>query len=297
MSKIELTILGTASMIPTKERNLTSVFLSYDDKGFLFDCGEGTQRQMKIAGIKPNKINYILISHWHGDHVLGLPGLLQTLGNSDYNKTLYIFGPKGTKEYMKNMLKGFIFDTKIEMEIKEVEGIFYENNDFFLTAEKLNHSVECLGYSFNEKDKRKMIEKKLKEFNVNGIDIGKLQMGKSVKIKNKTIKPEDVSNIEKGRKISYIFDTEPCDNANQLAKDSDLMLCEATYHSDLDEKSVQYKHMTAKNAALIASKNNVKKLILCHFSGRYKTTEELENEAKDIFPETQCAYDFMKIKL
>jgi ribonuclease Z len=297
MSKIEITILGTASMIPTKERNLSSVFLSYKDKGFLFDCGEGTQRQMKIAGIKPNKINYILISHWHGDHVLGLPGLIQTLGNSDFDKTLHIFGPKGTKKFMKNMLKGFVFDAKIDMKIKEVKGIFYENNEFFLTAEKLNHSVECLGYSFNEKDKRKMIEKKLKEFNVKGIDVGKLQMGKSIKLGDKIIKPEDVSKIEKGKKISYIFDTEPCNNTNKLAENSDIMLCEATYHSNLNEKSIQYKHMTSKNAALIASNNNVKFLILSHFSGRYKTINELENEAKDIFPNTKCAYDFMKIKL
>jgi ribonuclease Z len=298
MSKIEIVVLGTASMIPTKERNLTSIFLNYKDKGFLFDCGEGTQRQMKIAGIKANRINYIFISHWHGDHVLGLPGLLQTLGNSDYNKTLHIFGPKGTKEYLKHMLKGFIFDTKIDMKIIDIKNNnVFENNEFIINAEELSHSVPCLGYSFIEKDTRKMIEEKLKKYNIKGINIGKLQRGEKIKINDKIINPEEVSIVEKGIKISFIFDTEMCSNAEKIAENADILFCEATYHSELEEKGIQYKHMTAKNAALIASKNNVKKLILSHFSGRYKTTEELQKEAEDIFPNTQCAFDLMKIKL
>lgn len=298
MAKIELHVLGTASMVPTKDRNLTSIFLSYENKGILFDCGEGTQRQMKIVGIKPNKINMIFISHWHGDHVLGLPGLLQTLGNSDYDKTLHIYGPKGTKKYLEYMLKGFIFDTKIDMEINEIEkGMVYENDDFFIETNKLKHSVECLGYSFIEKDKRKMNENKLDELNIKGPYIGKLQKGEIIKINNKIIKPDEVSSLIKGKKITIIFDTEPCTNAIKLSENANLLVCEATYHSDLDEKSLQYKHMTAKNAALLANEANVKKLILTHFSGRYKTTDDIEKEAKDIFPNSVCAYDFMKIKL
>ncbi|MFT4304886.1 MAG: ribonuclease Z [Candidatus Woesearchaeota archaeon] len=298
MAKIELHVLGTASMVPTKDRNLTSIFLSYENKGILFDCGEGTQRQMKIVGIKPNKINMIFISHWHGDHVLGLPGLLQTLGNSDYDKTLHIYGPKGTKKYLEYMLKGFIFDTKIDMEINEIEkGMVYENDDFFIETNKLKHSVECLGYSFIEKDKRKMNENKLDELNIKGPNIGKLQKGEIIKINNKIIKPDEVSSLIKGKKITIIFDTEPCTNAIKLSENANLLVCEATYHSDLDEKSLQYKHMTAKNAALLANEANVKKLILTHFSGRYKTTDDIEKEAKDIFPNSVCAYDFMKIKL
>ncbi len=294
--KIEVVVLGTASMVPTKERNLTSVFLSYDDKGILFDCGEGTQRQMKLAGIKPNKINKILISHWHGDHVLGLPGLLQTLGNSDYTKTLEIYGPKGTKKFMKSMLEGFYFDTPIDMKVFDIDkGMFFENEDFYLESLPLSHGVPCLGYSFVEKDSRKMNKSKIEK--IPGLAVGQLQKGKEVVVRGKKISPSEVSHIQKGKKISYIFDTEICDNASKLCEDADLLLCEATYLSELEEKGYEYKHMTAAQAAHLASDANVKKLILCHFSARYKTTEKLEQEAQDIFPNTVCAYDLMKLKL
>ena len=296
MPKLELEILGTASMVPTKERNHTSAFLTYKDKGILFDCGEGTQRQLKIAGIKPSRISKILITHWHGDHVLGLPGLLQTMGNSDYVEKLEIYGPKGSKKYFEHMTKSFAFDTKVEMEIKEVdEGIIFENNDFYIQAERLSHGILTLGYSFIEKDTRKIDKRKIK--NIPGKLIGTLQKGKSVMIKGKNIHPDDVGSIQRGKKISFITDTEPCNGANQLAEGSDIMVCESTYMDELEEKGSQYKHMTAKQAALIASNNDVKKLVLIHFSGRYKTTDEIEKEARDIFPNTDCAYDFYKNRI
>lgn len=298
MGRIEITVLGTASMVPTKERNLTSVFVSYEDKGILIDCGEGTQRQMKHAGIKPSKVSKILISHWHGDHVLGLPGLLQTMGNSDYEKTLEIYGPKGTKTFMEHMLKGFYFDTPIDMKIIEVEdGINFENEDFMIEARTLSHGVPCVGYSLIEKDVRKINKSKVTKLKISGLAIGELAKGKEVIIEGKKISPNEVSHIQKGRKISYVFDTEIVDNAAVLAEDADVLLCEATYLSDLEEKGYEYKHMTAEQAALLASNNNVGKLILCHFSQRYKTTEKLEQEAQDIFPNTVCAYDLMKVKL
>jgi ribonuclease Z len=298
MSKIEVTILGTASMIPTKERNLTSVFLSYGEKGILFDCGEGTQRQMKFAGLKPSKISKILISHWHGDHVLGIPGLLQTMGNSDYTKTLEIYGPVGTKKYMEHMLKGFAFDTLLDMEVVEVgEGVIFENDDFYIESYPLSHGVDCVGYSFIEKDQRKINKKKVDKLGISGRAIGELSKGKEIVVHGRKVSPNEVSHIEPGKKVAYVFDTEVCDNALKLAEDADVLLCEATYLSDLEEKGYEYKHMTAKQAALLASNGNVERLVLCHFSARYKTTEELEKEAKDIFPETVCAYDLMKIKL
>lgn len=297
MSKFEIVVLGTASMIPTKERNLTSVFFSYNDKGFLIDCGEGTQRQMKIANIKINKIEKIFISHWHGDHVLGLPGLLQTLGNSDYTKILEIYGPKGSKEYLKNMLKGFHFDTKIEIKVKEVsEGRIYENDDYYFESYPLSHGIPCVGYSFIEKNIRKINKSKVEKLNLPGLIVGELQKGKEVIVKGKKINPNEISYIEKGKKVSFIFDTELTDNSIKLAEDSDLLLCEATYLSNLEEKGEMYKHMTAAQAAHLANNANVSKLVLCHFSARYKTTEELEKEAQDIFPNTICAYDLMKIK-
>src|SRR3989339_74316 len=127
---MELIFLGTSSMVPTKERNHTSILLTYKSDGILFDCGEGTQRQLSIAGIKPSKINKILITHWHGDHILGLPGLIQTLAAQEYSGSLEIYGPKGTKKFMDKMFEAFIFDKHIDIKIKEVgDGIFFENDD------------------------------------------------------------------------------------------------------------------------------------------------------------------------
>jgi ribonuclease Z len=298
MSRAEIIFLGTSSMIPTKDRNTTSAFLSYDDKGILFDCGEGTQRQMKIAGIRPNKIDKILITHWHGDHVLGLPGLIQTLGNSEYVKTLEIYGPLGSNEYFSHMLKGFAFDTDIPIKVTDVEeGVIFENNDFFIEARKMNHGIDCLGYAFVEKDKRRINSAKVEKMKLPGHLVGKLQRGEKVEHNSVKINPDDVSYVEKGVKVVFITDTEICENAYKLAKDADLLVSEATYAEEHELKGIEYKHMTAKQAALLASNSNVKKLALSHFSGRYKTADKIEEEARTIFPDTTCAYDFLKIRL
>jgi ribonuclease Z len=296
---IEIIFLGTSSMVPTKERNQSGIFISYKTQGILIDCGEGTQRQFKLANIPITKITKILISHWHSDHTLGLPGLIQSLGASEYTKKLEIYGPKGTKSHFDHMSKAFVMDRKIDMEIFEIEkGKFFENKDFILESYVLNHGIETLGYNFIEKDKRKIILSKAKKVGLKeGPLLGKLQDGKEISLKGKRISPDDVSKIVKGKKVSIISDTSPCKSCNELSKDADLLICESTYSSKLEEKSESYKHMTSKDAALIANKNNVKKLILTHFSARYKSTLELNEDARNYFDNTVCAYDLMKIKI
>ncbi|MBI2657082.1 MBL fold metallo-hydrolase, partial [Candidatus Woesearchaeota archaeon] len=154
---MQITFLGTSSMVPTKERNQIAVFLSYGTEGILFDCGEGTQRQFKIAGISLTKVTKILISHWHGDHVLGLPGLMQTLSSLDYTGQLEIYGPEGTKKRMEKMFEAFVFDKRLDFAVKEVKnGHFFENDDFIIEAYQLEHGIETLGYRFIEKDRRKV---------------------------------------------------------------------------------------------------------------------------------------------
>jgi ribonuclease Z len=297
---INITFLGTSSMVPTIDRNHTSILLSYNSQNMLIDCGEGTQRQLKVAKFSATKINKILITHWHGDHVLGLPGLIQTLASNDYDKTLEIYGPVGTKKKINYMFKAFEFDqNKIQIKVYDIKKEkFFENNDFFLQATPLEHMVPCLGYSFNEKDKRKIQLNKAKKLGLNeGPLLGKLQDGKSIKLNKKTIKPNDVSYIINGKKISFVFDTILCKNAYKLSKNADLLICESTYTSDLQEKSEKYFHMTAKNAAKIANESNVKKLVLTHLSARYKDTTGITKDAKDIFDNVECAYDFFKIKV
>ena len=304
----ELTFLGTGCMVPTKERNVVGMFLSYKNKGILMDCGEGTQRQMNLAGINRNKVNYILISHWHGDHVSGLIGLIQTLGNQNIQNeerpVLHIFGPRETEERIEHMLKTCIFENKITLEIHELlpkrnEIIkILENEDFYIEAALLDHSVPCLGYSFVEKDTRKIDMNKLKEYGLtHGPLIGKLQNGESVRFEDKTINPDEISEIKSGLKITFILDTGLCENAINLSKDSDLLVCEATFSSELGDKAEASKHMTAKDAAILANNANVKKLIITHISQRYKTPEEVLEDAQNVFNNVEVAYDFMKVKM
>jgi len=296
---MQITFLGTSSMVPTKDRNQIAVFLSYGSEGILFDCGEGTQRQFKIAGISLTKVTKILISHWHGDHVLGLPGLMQSLSSINYNKKLEIYGPSGTKKRMEKMFEAFVFDKRLNFDVKEVKsGIFFENNDFILESYPLEHGVETLGFRFVEKDRRKIDLKKIKKFDIpNGPIIGKLQQGKTIEFGNKKISPDDVTFTESGKKVAYVTDTIICDNCYKVADKADLFVCEATYSSKLVDKSEDYGHMTAKQAAQIANKSNVKQLVLIHFSARYKNTQEIEEDARNIFDNVICANDFMKIDI
>ena len=296
---IELVFLGTSSMVPTKERNQSGVLISYKTHGILVDCGEGTQRQFKIAKIPLTKVTKILITHWHGDHTLGLPGLIQSLGASEYTKKLEIYGPPETKKHFEYMFKTFLMDRKINFEVIEIDqGKFFENEDFTLEAYELDHGLTTFGYNFIEKDKRKVLMTKVKKLGLKeGPVLGKLQKGKNVTFKGKKITPDDVTKIMEGKKISIISDTKLCDNCFKMAQDSDLLICESTYSSKLEEKGESYNHMTAKQAALIASKANTKKLVLTHFSARYKTTGELLEDAKNYFDNTFCGYDFMKVKL
>jgi len=299
-SMIELTFLGTSSMVPTKERNHSGILISFKGNNILVDCGEGTQRQLKFAGLSASKINKILITHWHGDHVLGLPGLIQTLAANGYDKTLEIYGPKGTKSKFAYLFKAFEFDqSRINIRIIEVQkGKFFENDDFVLECLPLEHGIITLGYNFIEKDRRRIDVKKAEKLGLKeGPILGKIQEGKTVWVNGKKIKPDDISYIVNGKKITFISDTLPCKTAYKLAENSDLLVCEATYKSELEEKGEKYYHMTAKQAAGIASKSNSKKLILTHISARYKDGKEVEEDAKDIFDDVKCAYDLMKIEL
>lgn len=299
---MEIIFLGTSCMVPTKERNHTATLLSYKSENILFDCGENTQRQLKVYGISPTKITKILITHWHSDHVLGLPGLIQTLSANSYNKVLEIYGPIGTKNFFNKILSTYILrGEEIKIKITEIKknGIFFENKDYSLNAVKLKHNAHpCLAYSFIEKDTRKINTAYTKKFGlVRHPLLGKLQKGKNITYKGKKIKAEKATFLKKGKKITLILDTLLCDSCFEIAKNSDLLICEATYLEKLKDKAKEYKHLTAKQAASIAKKSNVKKLILTHFSPRYKNTADLKKEAQKIFKNVICAKDFTKIKV
>jgi len=295
---MKIIFLGTSSMVPTKERNHSSSLLFYKGEGILVDCGEGTQRQLRKAGISPTKITKLLITHWHGDHVLGIPGLIQSLGAAQYKKTLEIYGPKGTKEFFSNLRKSLYFPVRIKYVIKEISrGVFFNNKDFQLETLQMKHDVPCLGYSFIEKDKLKININYTKKFGLTKSPLlGKLQRGKDISYKGKKIKVRDATITKKGNKITFILDTKLCKNAVKLARDSDILISEETWEHNREKKEDHdYMHLSATEAAQLAIKSKSKRLIITHFSQRYKTTQGIKNEAKKIFPNTICAKDLMVV--
>ena len=295
-----ITFLGTSCMQPTKERAHPAVLLTYKGEHILFDCGEGTQRQLKLAGIKPSKISKICITHWHGDHCLGLPGLLQTMAASDYSGTLHLFGPKGSKTFFSKMFDWFEAPEPLNIEVHEYSkgSTMVDTSDYTIEALPMKHGTPCIGYSFMQKDTRRINKAFVKKEGIpEGPLLGKLQSGKSIIYEGKKITVDQATTIVNGKKFVYITDTLPTDNIVKLAKDADILVLESTYHSDLREKAEQYFHLTAKDAGLLANEANVKKLILTHFSQRYKEVQSLEEDARNVFDNTESAEDFMKIKI
>ena len=294
----DITFLGTSCGIPTKERNTYSVLLKFNKENILIDCGEGTQIQLRKIDFSPSKVTRILISHLHGDHILGLPGLIQTRLTSDNKKEIYIYGPKNTKKYLNNLLSMFLNKKELQkIKIYEVnKGKIFENNDFTIMCEKLDHSIECLGYSIIEKDRRKINLNYTKKFGlINNPLLGDLQKGKKITFKGHKITPNKATFLKKGKKITFVMDTKLCKSAINLAKNSDLLISESTFTKELKDKAIKFKHLTSEEAAYIAKKSKSKELILTHFSQRYKTTDDIYKQAKKIFSKVKCAKDLDRI--
>ena len=295
---MKITFLGTSAMSPTADRNHSGVLLSYKSENILIDCGENIQRQLRHIGFSPSKLTKLLISHWHGDHSLGIPGLIQYLGANNYEKTFEIYGPKGSKQFMKKIISSFLLQRKIDFVVKEVSGKFFENQDFILEAVQVKHSAPCLAFSFIEKNKRRMNLGYLKKFKLTKNPLlGKLQKGKNVVYKGKKINVRDATIVVPGKKVTYITDTSLAPSCVRIAKKADLLICESTFSSELKEKAKEYYHLTSEDAAQIAKKAGVGKLFLTHFSQRYKDVSPLEREAKKIFKNTKAAEDFLSINL
>lgn len=302
MVSLELTFLGTSAMVPTKERNVQAIFLKYDTEGILFDCGEGTQRQMNIAGINRFSVTRIFISHWHGDHVAGLVGLIQTLGKTEESVSLQIHGPVGTKERMKHLLLSCVFDQRVGLTIFEHSPkkptIVCETGEWKVCAAPMHHTTPTIGYAFIENDRRRIKMSSLKKLGVpEGPHLQQLQKGKSITYDGKKIDVDAVTELVPGKKIVIIPDTAPCTGAVELAQDADVLISEATYSNVHTEKAEQHLHMTGSQAAMLANQANVKKLILTHFSQRYPSVKDIEEDAKTYFPGVVCAYDFMHLNL
>jgi ribonuclease Z len=295
---LKITFLGTSDAIPSAERNHTSILLNYKDENILVDCGEGTQRQFRKAKLNPNKVTRILITHWHGDHVLGIAGLLETLSFSEYKKTLYIYGPKGTKEFMRNLFHTFEFHKTFRIEIEEVEGIFFETDDFYIGAEKMSHGIPCNAYAFVKKGNLRIDKKKLAKIKIHGPILKKLKEGKDIVYDGKKYLAKNLTYEEERKKVSFVFDTSLNDRIVPFVQDSDLLICESTFDADSEERANEYKHLTAKQAGEIAKKSNSKKLVLTHISQRYsKNPKRILDAAKKIFKNSVLVKDLDEIEV
>ncbi len=297
---MELVFLGTSSAIPTGHRNHSAIALKAFGEIILFDCGEGTQLQMSKAKISPMKINKIFITHFHGDHILGLPGIIQSMAFRGRKNPLHIFGPKGLVE-MVNIIRNFgYFSLTFEIYMHEIhEGIILEEENYRISCSKMNHTVLNFAYSLYEKRRPKFIREKAIALGVNpGPDFGKLQQGIPVKVGDVIIQPEQVLGEErKGRKIVYSGDTGPSEQMVEFAKDADVLIHESTFEGIYGDKAYEMGHSTSIQAAEIAKNANVKRLILTHVSTRYKKSDILETEARDIFENSIVAEDFMHVEV
>ncbi len=285
MSQRRFYALGTASQVPTRHRNHNGYFLRWDDEGFLFDPGEGTQRQMIFADVSASQITKIFITHFHGDHCLGLAGVLQRLSLDRVTHTVQIFYPASGQQYLDNLKNASIYHNvaKIEEIPISKEGVIFKSKEFQIEARKLDHTVESWGYRLVENDSFTMLPEKLNEFGIKGRDIGKLKNNGVIELNGKTIKVEDCGVFKNGQIFAFIMDTRICKNAFRLAENADLLVCESTY---LESEAIDAKkngHLTATQAAEIAKKSNADLLILTHFSQRYLSIKEFVSEAKEVF--------------
>jgi len=309
---IKLTFLGTSDAIPDAERNTTSVLLSYKNENILIDCGEGTQRQLRKAGLNLCRITRILITHWHGDHVLGLSGLIQTLSFSNYNKTLLIYGPKGTRNFMNALLKTFVFQGKYKIKVEEVgdsqvrsgssesqaKEKFFENDDFYLQAEKMTHGIPCNAYSFVKKGSLRIDKKKLEKTKLHGQILQKLKQGKNIIYNGKKYLAKNLTFREGDKKISFVYDTSNNKDIIPFVKNSDLLVSEATFDSGMEERANKYRHLTVKQTAEIAKKSKSKKLVLTHISQRHsRDLKNILEHARKIFRNSVAVKDLDVIEV
>jgi ribonuclease Z len=296
---IDIIFLGTNSQFPTKERNHSSIFFRFNKFKALFDCGEGTQRQMRLLTLSPHHLNAIFISHWHGDHTLGIGGILQSLGASGREDTLQIYGPKGTKERINHILQTYVFKRVFHVEVYEAnelkEDILLDTPQFSIHSFPLSHGITGNGYYFVTKPIRKINLEYTKKFGlIKHPLMGDLQEGKDIEYEGKKITAKKATFLDEKRKVTFIGDTKFFNELIEYAKNSDLLISEATFSIKDEDKCREYKHMSSGQSAMIAKKSNSKQLILTHISQRYPSSKPLEDEAKEIFKNTIYAYDFME---
>ncbi len=294
----KLYILGTASQVPTRTRNHIGCFLRWDKEGILFDPGEGTQRQLIYAGIRASEITKICLTHFHGDHCLGLPGVIQRISLDRVGHPIEIYYPSSGERYLQALLNAAIYHRAVSVSQCPISspGTVYIDQQMRIESYPLDHGVDTWGYRLKEFDQQTIFPELLPE-QVKGHDIGQLKRDGLITVDNRTIYLEEVSALKTGQAFAFILDTRICDQAYRLANETDLMVCEATYLSTEKEQAYKYRHLTAAQAAELAKASKAKQLVLLHFSQRYASAEGFYKEASSIHPDVIVAQDGQVIEM
>ena len=296
MSVRDIVILGCSSQQPTRFRNHGAYLVRWNDEGLLFDPGEGTQRQFIFADIAPTVVTRMFISHFHGDHCLGVGSMLMRLNLDKVTHPIHCYYPASGKKNFDRLRYGCIYReniTVVEHPVKTA-GLVEDDGKFKIEAAFLEHGVENVGWRISEPDTIKFQKEDLKKFGIDGPDVRKLEKDGKIKIGENWIRLDEVSHIRKGDALAYVVDTRLCPQAIEIARGAKVLICESTYLEEDRALAEEYLHMTARQAAELAREAQVQQLILTHFSARYRDTEALGVEAREIFPNTVVAEDLKR---
>jgi len=302
MSQLSLVFLGTGGSWPSVQRNVSATALKRGSEILLFDCGEGTQRQFQKSSLSYMQISMVFITHFHGDHFLGLPGLIQTLQLNDRKKPLHIYGPRGIHGLVEQVVHLGYFSPSFSIVSHEVnDGDTLEFDGFCIKVLQVQHNVPTIAYSYEESlragkfNKQKALQLGVPE----GRLFSQLQQGKSVTLENGCIvhSKEVLGAPRPGRKIVFSGDTVPVKAMVAFAMHADVLIHEATFVSEMEETANEYGHSTARQAAVIAKKAQVKQLYLTHISPRYMDPKVVQNDAKTVFPHSYVPMDFEEVEI
>ena len=291
---LRVTFLGTSGATPTKSRSLPSVSIEREGSIFLFDCGEGTQMQMMKYGISPQKVKAIFISHLHGDHVIGLAGLLRSMALNARKEEISIFIPKGYEGGIRALISfdKAMFGYKINViGIPHRVSKLLDGKDFAISSFPLKHTLPSSGFVFREKDRRRFVKSKYEKYKIKGTDFSRISKTGKLKIDGRTIAFKDVTEVVKGKAIIYASDTRPSKATAKASSNASLLIHESSYMSSEKDLAAERMHSTAAEAAEVARESGVEMLVLTHISARYKDAKPMEKEAQEIFPGAKVAND------